>query len=59
MACARRILTCLYTDFHWVGVNSFLDVARKVYKELNNDVNTYFNELKGARPVPRHISPFI
>ncbi|KAJ9604986.1 MutS protein msh4 [Cladophialophora chaetospira] len=27
------------------GVNSFLDVARQAYKELNGDVNEYFNEL--------------
>ena len=34
-------------DHHEAGVNSFLDVARQTYKELSEDINRYFYELKG------------
>jgi DNA mismatch repair protein MSH4 len=35
------------------GVNSFLDVARQAFKELNDDLNTYFDDLKGRRALNR------
>ncbi|OQV08984.1 Mut domain-containing protein isoform 2 [Cladophialophora immunda] len=34
------------------GVNSFLDVARQAYKELNADVNDMFNLLKEETEIP-------
>jgi hypothetical protein len=47
--------SCMFTDLRKSGVNHFLDLARQTYKELHDDANDYYNQLKGMASLTLHL----